>query len=309
MGNSAKALSASDNIRLAVVAIVLAVLALSLGDALVKRISDGLPLWQIFVLRSAIVIPVLAVIIRTRYRSVSLRPRKLGWTALRSLMLTFMWVAYYAALPNLALSVAAAAYYTTPLFITLLSALYTGDRVGARGWTAVFAGFCGILLILRPQAQDFNVYAVLPLVSAVLYALAMIATRTHCKGENPLILSLGLNVSFVVVGAAATLFTALLGSQAGSDGSSFLLRGWAPMDGDEWLAMGLLATAVLVGSVGAAIAYQAGPPSVVATFDFSYLAFATLWGLAFFAERPDAVTIGGMALIAGAGMIAVWRRS
>ena len=75
----------------------------------------------------------------------------------------------------------------------------------------------------------------------------------------------------------------------------------------EWLAMGLLATAVLIGSVFAAIAYQSGRPAVVATFDFAYLPFAVIWGIAFFAELPDVVTIVGMVLIATAGILSVWR--
>ena len=75
----------------------------------------------------------------------------------------------------------------------------------------------------------------------------------------------------------------------------------------EWLAIAVLATAILFGSVGAAIAYQAGPPSLVATFDFSYLAFAALWGLVFFAEMPDALTALGMAMIVAAGLLAIRR--
>ena len=104
-------------------------------------------------------------------------------------MLTFMWVAYYTALPHVALSVAAAVYYTLPLFITLFAALFIGEMVGVQGWIAVFLGFCGVLLILKPQAEDFNAYALLPLISAILYAFAMIITRTKCKNESPLVLS------------------------------------------------------------------------------------------------------------------------
>jgi drug/metabolite transporter (DMT)-like permease len=80
------------------------------------------------------------------------------------------------------------------------------------------------------------------------------------------------------------------------------------MGPNEWLAMGLLATAVIIGSVGAAIAYQVGPSSIVATFDFSYLAFAAVWGFLFFAEVPDAITVVGIIMIAGAGILAVRRR-
>lgn len=300
--------SDGDNIKLAVLAIVFTVFALSLGDALIKRISAEFPLWQIFVVRSVIVIPVLIATIKARYRSVSLKPLNGGWTALRSVMLTFMWVAYYTALPHVALSVAAAVYYTLPLFITLFAALFIGERVGVRGWMAVFLGFSGVLLVLKPRAGDFSAYALLPLISAILYAFAMIITRTKCRNENPLVLSFGLNLSMTGVGVLATFLIWLWGpSIAETETYPFLLGRWISMGPREWLAIGLLATALLIGSVGAAIAYQSGPPSIVSTFDFSYLAFAALWGLLFFAEVPDAITVGGIVLIAAAGILAVRR--
>jgi hypothetical protein len=81
--------SGVDNVTLAVVVILVTNLALSLGDAAIKQISASFVLWQIFVLRSVITIPVLIAIL-TR-RKVSLKPRHLGWTPVRSLLLTIMW--------------------------------------------------------------------------------------------------------------------------------------------------------------------------------------------------------------------------
>ena len=235
-------------------------------------------------------------------------PRRLGWVALRSLMLTLMWVAYYAALPHLALGIAATTYYTLPIFITLFAALFIGDRIGPMGWGAVVLGFAGVLLILKPEAGGFNGYALLPLVSAILYALAMILTRTKCRQENPLVLSLSLNFSFVAIGLLATLPIAMIGGSSDeTQGTSFLLGEWSSMGKTEWLTMALLAAAVIIGSVGAAIAYQVGPPATVATFDFAYVGFAGLWGALFFAEVLDGVTIIGMVLIIAAGVLAVRR--
>lgn len=296
----------SDNLVLAVVTILLTALALSLGDALIKLVSTDIVLWQIFVIRSVIAIPALVIIIRLQSMTTSLIPRRLGWTALRSVMLTFMWVAYYAALPHVALAVAAAAFYTLPIFIALFAALFIGDRVGPAGWLSVLLGFVGVLLILKPQAGDFNQYALLPLISAILYALAMILTRTKCRDESPLVLSLCLNVSFVVVGLAATVLTMLIDTPGDAEpGTSFLLGQWTAMGRAEWLSMCLLATAVIIGSVGAAIAYQAGPPAIVATFDFTYVAFAAAWGLLFFGEVPGTIKLAGMAMVVAAGILAI----
>ena len=298
----------ADNIKLAVFSIVVAVLALSLGDALIKAISADFPLWQIFVLRSALCAPVLLVALWLKYPDVGLLPTVPLWSWARSALLMSMWLVYYAALPNVELSVAAAAYYTLPLFITLLSSWFVGDRVGIQGWLAVCLGFVGVLMVLKPQADDFNAYALLPLISAVCYALAMILTRTKCRDEHPLVLSLALNIVFIVAGLSATILIWAFEPSVEQAGPwRFLIAGWVSMDGKEWLAMFILAGAVLLGSVLSAIAYQSGPSALVSTFDFSYLAFAAIWGLLFFAEVPDAITAIGIVVIALAGILAVRR--
>jgi drug/metabolite transporter (DMT)-like permease len=292
----------TDNIPLAVAVIIFTVFALSLGDALIKLTSGNFVIWQIFVIRSLIVIPCLVFFLVVKARASLRLPDALGWTIIRSLLLVLMWVSYYLSLPNLSLSVAAAAYYTLPIFITLFSAVLVGDAIGRSGWVAVLLGFSGVILILRPKAGDFNWFALLPLLSAMLYALAMILTRTKCRAEHPIVLSLALNIAFVLVGGVAAAFIVAL-PDAAREG--FLLAPWAEMGLSQWISMSLLALAILIGSVGAAIAYQNGPSSMIGTFDFAYVGFAVLWGVIFFAEIPDGISIVGMALIVGAGIISL----
>lgn len=296
--------AAADNTRLAVATIVFTVAALSFGDAVIKLVSADFPLWQIFVVRSLVALPVL-VAIAVASRRWGLAVLKLvapGWSVLRSLLLVAMWVLYYASLPHLKLSIAASAYYTLPLFICLFSALLLKERVGVLGWSAVALGFVGVVLILDPSAGDFNAFALLPLGSAVLYALAMILTRTRCRSEHPLALSVVLNASFVVAGLIGTLLGGAI-----SDGG-YLGGSWVAMGAREWGAMAILAGAILIGSIGAAIAYQIGRPSVIASYDFAYVGFAALWGALFFSELPSLQAAAGMALIVIAGILAVRRR-
>ncbi len=299
----------NDNLKMAVAAILITSFALSLGDALIKQESSAFPLWQIFVMRSVIATPFLVYFIRIRTCAISIMPERFGWVALRSLILVGMWVAYYMALPHVQLSIAAASFYTLPLFITLFAALLIGDRVGPKGWIAVLLGFVGALLILQPQADDFNAYALLPIVSAIAYALAMIMTRTKCQNESPLVLSLWLNLTFIGVGALAMLIIQFLEPAPSTTATNpFIFGEWVPMWIAEWRVMTILAAAIIVGSIGAAIAYQSGPSSIIATFDFSYVAFAVVWGILLFGEVPGFITIIGIVLIVGGGMLAVRNR-
>jgi len=131
----------------------------------------------------------------------------------------------------------------------------------------------------------------------------MILTRTKCRDEHPATLALGLNVMFVIVGVIGLLAGQLL--HLGATG--FLTTNWAAMGPEEWQSTAILAGLILVASVGTAVAYQSAPASTVGTFDFTYVGFALIWGAVFFAERPDAIALVGIALIVVAGLLAVRR--
>ena len=299
----------ADNLKLAIGAILSAVFALSLGDALIKQYSADFVIWQIFVMRSAIAVPFLVYFARIRSCTVSIRPSSIPWTLLRSLILVFMWMFYFAALPHVDLAVAAAAYYTLPLFITLFAALWLGEEIRTRGWIAVALGFLGTLLVLQPQADDFNLYSLLPVVAAICYACGMTLTRSKCRGERATVLSLWLHGSFVAVGGLALVLLYAWSPAAETVAvNRFLLGAWTPMWIDEWSIMAILSVAAVIGSIGGAIAYQRGSASIVATFDFAYVAFAAIWGFLLFAEVPAPLVSAGIVLIVVAGVIASWQR-
>ena len=135
---------------------------MALGDALVKYVSSDFSLWQIYVVRSLVAIPLIIGLLLLTTTPTQMMPRSLGWTAVRCLLLMGMWMAFYAALPFLSLAVVAATYYTAPLFIALLAALLIGDPIGLRRWIAIVLGFTGVMVILRPGTEAFSYLAVLP---------------------------------------------------------------------------------------------------------------------------------------------------
>ncbi|MDA0702672.1 MAG: hypothetical protein O3A96_05445 [Proteobacteria bacterium] len=107
-----------------------------------------------------------------------------------------------------------------------------------------------------------------------------------------------------MTGLAATIALSVSGFGAETKAAfPFLLGGWAPMGLREWGLMALIGTLSVGFFIGAARAYQIAPPPIIATFDYGYVVAAILWGFVFFAEAPDASTIGGMALVAVAGLL------
>ena len=256
-------------------------------------------------MRSSIAIPFLVYFVRIHRCGEPIKPTRPGWTLIRSLILVLMWIFYFTSLPHIELATAAAAYYTLPIFITLFAAAFLGEKITASGWVAVLLGFAGTLLILQPHADDFNAYSLLPLVSAICYAWAMILTRSKCRNEKPAVLSLWLNLCFVAVSAMALLGLYLWAPDTTTIAlNPFLIGPWTTMGLDEWRMMGILAVAFLIGSVGAVIAYQNGPASTIAIFDFAYVGLAAIWGIVLFAEIPGPQVSIGIVVIVVAGAIA-----
>jgi drug/metabolite transporter (DMT)-like permease len=214
------------------------------------------------------------------------------------------WLAFYASLPVLSLSVAAVAVYTNPIMTTLLAPALIGEPVGRRQWLGVLSGFLGVIAILKPGGDAFPWFTLLPLLGAAFCALAVVLTRSKCRDEAPLILALNLHGSFLVTGLMATAALALIGLDTEIKAAfPFLFGHWAPMGQREWGLMALIAALSVAFFIGAVRAHQIAPPPIIATFDYSYIVSAVVWGFVFFAETPDVSTIGGMILIAAAGLL------
>ncbi|WP_162906747.1 DMT family transporter [Algihabitans albus] len=289
--------------------IVSAVFTMALQDAVVKFVSADFPLWQIYTLRSFIAIPMLVAVVFLFGGATTLRPRALSWAMLRGGLLVAMYIAFYASLPFLDLSLVAAAYYTGPLFITLFAALLLGEHVGRREILAILLGFAGVLVILRPGTEAFSPAMLVPIAAAVFYALANILTRGKCLEESPLSLSLALNFCFILCGGGLTALLAVLQLSPKTVAvNPFLLGAWVPVAWSEWAVLGGLAVANVIIHLALAKAYQSAPPQTIAAFDYSYLVFAAIWGFLLFREIPDLATLLGMALIAGAGLLLVLLR-
>ena len=285
------------------VGIILAsVVTMAFADAVVKLVSADLTIWQIFTARSLTAVVLLVVLLRAL--GIASMPRHLGWVLLRSVLLVLAWITFYASLPVIPLSAAAAAAYTGPIMIALLSAALIKEPVTPSQWAGVLLGFFGVAAIVRPGTDAFSWFTVLPLLCAAFYALAMVLTRSKCRDEAPLALGLALHVCFVATGLIATAILTMLGLAAETKATfPFLLGDWGPMGLKEWGVMALLGMLSAGYFAGVARAYQIAPPQIIATFDYAYLISAAFWGYVFFSERPGVLTIGGMILISLAGWL------
>ena len=285
---------------------MVAALALSLGDGLVKIASAHVSVWQLLLLRSLIAVPVLVGVLRSRGCR-SFKPNSSLWVGLRSLLLVAMWIAVYVAVASLPLPTVSAALYTAPLLITLLSALAPGRRLAVGEIGAAVLGFTGVLVLLQPGGAILSAVLWLPLAGALCYALAALVTGSRCAGESPLLLSLALNVGFLLVGTLMTVGLTLWPvADAFANTAPFVLTGWQTITPGSLMPVAMITSALalimVVANTSMARAYQIGPAPVIAAGDYSYLVFSCLWSLLLFGQTPATSGVLGIALIMAAGL-------
>ncbi|GED23225.1 DMT family transporter [Halomonas halmophila] len=298
-----------DNTARGVNLIVGAVFLLALADALVKYLSASITLWQLYVLASSVSLPTLVGLIIAQRKARPLPLISWRWVGIRSLLLLLMWMAYYMALPLIPLSVAAVAIYTTPLFIAILASMGARERLSIRIWGGILCGFVGVVVVLRPTGDAFEPATLLPVLAAVLYALAMVATRRYCQKEHPLTLALGLNLAFLVAGGGVSILLAFTDTSFLAEQSPFLFATWQPIGHDELIIIVAYALLMVAVNTSVAKAYQVAPSALIGTFDYAYLLFASLWGYLLFHEVPDGMTWLGMSLILASGLLVLRHRS
>lgn len=280
-------------------AITGAVFLLSLSDALVSLNSGSFALGQVLAVRSFFAAIILAAASGGWVAFLGSITSSGPWIWARSFCLALMWGCYYAGLPSMPFSLAAACYYTAPMWMAALSAVLTGYRIDFRGGASIALGLAGVVAILRPGIGAVSPLVALPLLAAFFYALAAVITAVKCRQASPMAIALNLNIVLAASGLVYVLV--LVAAGAGSE-AGFVFSAWPRLTKSAWgLLLGL---GVLLAIITAAVAcaYQRAPAPVIGLFDNSYLVFAVLWGLLLFGEMPDGVDLTGIMLI-GAGAI------
>lgn len=199
-------------------------------------------------------------------------------------------VAYALAIALTPLSSASAILQSSPLMVILGAALIFRERVGARRWLAIVAGFVGVLMIIRPGLEAFDPASILALIGTLGFAGRDLATRAATPALSNVQLGICGFLVLVPSGLLLQSFTGVL----------FSAQVWQLSPA----TVGMILGAVLVGVLAynaLTIAMRTGEVSVVTPFRYTRLLFAMILGMLVFGERPDLMTLLGSALIVVSG--------
>lgn len=280
-----------DNLRGAIL-MVLAMLGFAIEDVFIKQISGSIAIGQILVMLGVGGGLVFAIIVRLQGHAVFTRAM-LSWPifvrAVAELVGTLGFVSAIVLTP---ISSASAILQATPLVVTLGAALFLGETVGWRRWSAILVGLLGVLLIIRPGMDSFEPLSLLAVIAVFGLAARDIATRRVPPQTTSMQLSC-LGFLAIIPGGVGFMWLADVAYVVPDTRNTvyFMLA----------LTIGLFAYYAIVAAM------RVGEVSFVTPFRYTRLIFAMIFGVAVFGERPDALTLLGSAIIVGSGIYTVWR--
>ncbi len=268
----------------AVATALLAYACFSTGDALVKLAAARLAVEQIaLILGGFALLPVLPLA-RGAGGLRALLPKRPALVLLRGVLTALGSLFAWRAFALLPLADAYAILFLAPILVTAFSALFLGERVGARRWSAAAVGFLGVLLMVRPDFAVLGIGHLLALAAATLGAASFCVLKKIGDSETSAAILLVLFASIAAVAAPGAWLA------------------WQPLAALDWAWLALAGLLMGGGQAALVLATREAPASLVAPFQYSQMLWAVALGLWLFGDRPHGLLFVGMALVVGSGL-------
>tara|TARA_B100000674_G_scaffold254454_1_gene209819 strand:- start:2635 stop:3516 length:882 start_codon:yes stop_codon:yes gene_type:complete len=207
----------------------------------------------------------------------------------RSITLMIGTVSFFTALIYLSLPEAVAINFVAPLMVTALSIPFLGEKVGPRRWAAIFVGFLGVLVIIRPGLGVMHWAAFLPLITAISYAGYQIMTRIAGRTEDTKTSLFWTSTVGVIVMSCIVPFV------------------WKAPDATAWVIMVATGAVFGFGHYLLIRAFEVAAVSTLSPFLYTQIIWVTIISIIVFDQFPDQFSILGAAIVIGSGLY-IWHR-
>ena len=256
--------------------------ALSGVSACSRALGPGVDAWQLSFVRAAVGVAVmLPLLLRVGWAGVATHHPRLHLS--RAIFLTAAMYCGFHGFTHLPLADATGLYFSRPLFLVVLAAVWLGQPIGWRRWASVAIGFAGMWLVIRPGGQGWLPDSWVPAAGALLIAVALLQVKRMQATESDLAIVFYSNVFGALLASvpAAWHWQAVDGSQA------VLLLGAG--------GLGVVSQACMVK------AYRAADPATLAPVEYLQIPFTVVLAAVLFSEWPHPWTGAGIVLIVIAG--------
>lgn len=249
-----------------------------------------------FVVQAALLGPIILVFFGAR----ALIPKYVWVNLARGAMMACAVLMFFVTLRYMPIADAIAVFFVEPFILTILSIFLLGEKVGWRRIAAVIVGFGGALLIVQPSYELFGPVSLLPLGTALLFALYLITTRKFAADDDPLAMQLVSGIG----GAVTLLAIGLIGNHFSIED---IATPGLPEFGVRWLLIFTIGALAAIGHLVVVYAFRLASASILAPFQYVEIVGATVLGYWLFGDFPDALKWVGIFIIIGSGLYIFFR--
>lgn len=261
--------------------------AFTLGNGIVRGLSDDLHPFEIAFLRNVFGLVLLAPIIM-RGNWAHLRPRNVKLIGIRGVLNAIAMMGFFTALSLAPLAEVTALSFSGPLFATVIAVVVLSERIRTRRVVAIAIGFAGALVILRPGFQQVTLGPILALGATVLWAACMVIIKILTRTDSSLTQTIYAGLMLAPITGIAAIFVWKT--------PTLTQTGW----------LFLIAALATVGQLSLVQSFKEADMTAVLPLDFTKLLWAVAIGWLAFAEEPDFwVILGGTIIFAAATYISI----
>lgn len=281
---------AGDNIARGITLTLIAVVIFGFQDAVAKILVQDYAVPQIVMIRYwAFGLFALWLAVRQNGLKKAFRAHHPWQQILRGLLLLADVFLFATAVRTVPLGELSAILLLFPVMVTMFSIPLLGEKVGLVRWLSIFAGFGGVLIILRPGFAVLDVGALPALAASVMFALYTVMTRRVARADNTATMMLYVGGTGLVLSSAVGIFF------------------WEPLTLEAWGLVAILWVTTTGGHFLVMKSLSFAPASVLQPFNYLSLPWAITLSFIMFGHLIDFVSLIGALVIVGAGLT-VWAR-
>jgi len=270
--------------------VLLASLISVLMTSLIKYVGQSIPVVEILFIRQILVVVIISPVILKNIDAV-FKTKVFRFHVLRGSLSVIAMLTGFTAVVHLPLAEVTAISFVRTLFTTILAILFLKEVVGVRRWSSVIVGFIGVLIIVRPEPENINTYALLAIASAFFVSGINIIMRKLSQIENP---------------STIMAYQSIIVTLALSGPAIYL---WVMPTWDEAFFIVVIGGLMSVMQWFFIQAFKVGEAAAIAPMEYSRLLYAAIIGIVFFAEVPTLWTLTGAGIIIASTLYTLHRNT
>lgn len=257
---------------------------LTANDAVLKWLTSDYPVGQLLFVRGLFVLLAISLIVWRSGGFSVIRINSFKAQSARAGFAITSGFCFITGLSFLPLADALAITFAGPLFITALASPLLGETVGWRRWLAVFIGFFGVLVMIRPTSEAVQWAAFFPLAASLAGALRDITTRRISAQETTMSILCFSTLAVILFGLSTLPF------------------GWSAVSLKDLGLMGL--SGLFVGAAHFLLIerFRRAEAALLAPYKYTNMIWAVIFGFVLWGDLPDAWTLSGAGFVVVCGL-------